>query len=177
VTFLRHNPEGQKLVKRLEKQHGKGKALSILAHKIPAGFAHGFCVLSDRAEVEYRCTALYHPESEVAVRWDDPEIGIAWPMVVVLAYLFAIQAQSQRKSRTGSRMMKIPTRIFVNGVQASEKFSRHFTLEPGDIIYTGTPEGVILGYPQDKRVWLKAGDKVVTEVEKCGTLEVTLVVE
>lgn len=53
--------------------------------------------------------------------------------------------------------------------------SRHFTLEPGDIIYTGTPEGVILGYPPEKRVWLKPGDKVVTEVEKCGTLEVTLV--
>jgi 2-keto-4-pentenoate hydratase/2-oxohepta-3-ene-1,7-dioic acid hydratase in catechol pathway len=49
------------------------------------------------------------------------------------------------------------------------------TLLPGDIIYTGTPQGVILGYPPEKRVWLKAGDKVVTEVEKCGVLEVTLV--
>ena len=53
--------------------------------------------------------------------------------------------------------------------------SRHMTLMPGDIIYTGTPQGVILGYPPEKRVWLKAGDKVVTEVERCGTLEVTLV--
>jgi 2-keto-4-pentenoate hydratase/2-oxohepta-3-ene-1,7-dioic acid hydratase in catechol pathway len=53
--------------------------------------------------------------------------------------------------------------------------SRHMTLLPGDIIYTGTPQGVILGYPPDKQVWLKAGDKVVTEVEKCGALEVTLV--
>ena len=52
--------------------------------------------------------------------------------------------------------------------------SRHFTLLPGDIIYTGTPQGVILGYPPDKRVWLKPGDTVVTEVENCGTLEVTL---
>jgi 2-keto-4-pentenoate hydratase/2-oxohepta-3-ene-1,7-dioic acid hydratase in catechol pathway len=48
------------------------------------------------------------------------------------------------------------------------------TLLPGDIIYTGTPQGVILGYPPEKQVWLKAGDKVVTEVEKCGVLEVTL---
>jgi 2-keto-4-pentenoate hydratase/2-oxohepta-3-ene-1,7-dioic acid hydratase in catechol pathway len=52
--------------------------------------------------------------------------------------------------------------------------SRHMTLLPGDIIYTGTPEGVILGYPPEKQVWLKRGDKVVTEVEKCGALEVTL---
>jgi 2-keto-4-pentenoate hydratase/2-oxohepta-3-ene-1,7-dioic acid hydratase in catechol pathway len=52
--------------------------------------------------------------------------------------------------------------------------SRHLTLLPGDLIYTGTPQGVILGYPPEKQVWLKAGDKVVTEVEKCGLLEVTL---
>ena len=53
--------------------------------------------------------------------------------------------------------------------------SRYLTLKPGDIIYTGTPSGVILGYPQDKRVWLKAGDRVSTTIEKLGTLEVTLV--
>jgi 2-keto-4-pentenoate hydratase/2-oxohepta-3-ene-1,7-dioic acid hydratase in catechol pathway len=53
--------------------------------------------------------------------------------------------------------------------------SRHMTLLPGDIIYTGTPQGVILGYPREKQVWLKPGDKVVTEVEKCGLLEVALV--
>lgn len=53
--------------------------------------------------------------------------------------------------------------------------SQIFPLEPGDVIYTGTPQGVILGYPPEKQVWLKAGDKVVTEVEKCGRLEVTLV--
>jgi len=52
--------------------------------------------------------------------------------------------------------------------------SRHLTLKPGDVIYTGTPQGVILGYPKDKRVWLKAGDRVKTVVEKLGELEVTL---
>ena len=52
--------------------------------------------------------------------------------------------------------------------------SRNFTLSPGDVIYTGTPQGVILGYPPEKQVWLKAGDRVVTDVEKCGALEVTL---
>jgi len=52
--------------------------------------------------------------------------------------------------------------------------SRHFTLKPGDVIYTGTPQGVIQGYPPEKRVWLKPGDKVVTDIEKLGALEVTL---
>jgi 2-keto-4-pentenoate hydratase/2-oxohepta-3-ene-1,7-dioic acid hydratase in catechol pathway len=52
--------------------------------------------------------------------------------------------------------------------------SRHFTLDPGDVIYTGTPQGVIQGYPPEKRVWLKPGDKVVTDIEKVGALEVRL---
>lgn len=52
--------------------------------------------------------------------------------------------------------------------------SRYLTLKPGDIIFTGTPSGVILGHPAQNRVWLKAGDKVATTIEKLGTLEVTL---
>jgi 2-keto-4-pentenoate hydratase/2-oxohepta-3-ene-1,7-dioic acid hydratase in catechol pathway len=52
--------------------------------------------------------------------------------------------------------------------------SRYFTLKPGDIIFTGTPEGVILGKPKDKQVWLKAGDTVVTSIEKLGDLEFKL---
>jgi dTDP-4-dehydrorhamnose 3,5-epimerase len=47
---------------------------------IPPGFAHGFCVLSDSADFFYKCTSLYAPECECAVRWDDPELGIPWPV-------------------------------------------------------------------------------------------------
>ncbi len=49
-----------------------------------------------------------------------------------------------------------------------------FPLEPGDIIYTGTPEGVVLGMPKERQVWLKPGDKVVTAIEKLGALEITV---
>ena len=52
--------------------------------------------------------------------------------------------------------------------------SRYMTLKAGDIIFTGTPEGVISGYPKDKQVWLKAGDKIVTSIEKLGDLAFTL---
>jgi 2-keto-4-pentenoate hydratase/2-oxohepta-3-ene-1,7-dioic acid hydratase in catechol pathway len=48
--------------------------------------------------------------------------------------------------------------------------SHHMTLEPGDIILTGTPAGVIMGYPPDKQVWLKDGDVVIVEIEKLGQL-------
>jgi 2-keto-4-pentenoate hydratase/2-oxohepta-3-ene-1,7-dioic acid hydratase in catechol pathway len=48
--------------------------------------------------------------------------------------------------------------------------SEHMTLKPGDIIFSGTPEGVILGYPEDQQVWLKSGDEVQVSVENIGTL-------
>lgn len=46
---------------------------------IPEGFAHGFCVLSDVAEVLYKTSHVYAPASEQGIRWDDPGIGILWP--------------------------------------------------------------------------------------------------
>lgn len=44
------------------------------------GFGHGFLVLSDIAEFEYKCTDYYAPEFERAIRWDDPDIAIEWPL-------------------------------------------------------------------------------------------------
>lgn len=45
---------------------------------IPEGFAHGFCVLSDRADVTYKCTEVYRPEDECGLVWNDPTVGIEW---------------------------------------------------------------------------------------------------
>lgn len=67
------------------------------------------------------------------------------------------------------------TRDFIfNTQQLIAYVSRHWTLEPGDIIFTGTPPGVILGYPKDKQVWLKAGDEIVSSIEKLGELKFRL---
>ena len=46
----------------------------------PAGFARGFCVLSEFAEIQYKCTGLYNSNAESGIRWDDPQIGIEWPV-------------------------------------------------------------------------------------------------
>ncbi len=46
----------------------------------PPGFARGFCVLSDVAELQYKCTAIYNPGGESGIRWNDPDIGIVWPV-------------------------------------------------------------------------------------------------
>jgi dTDP-4-dehydrorhamnose 3,5-epimerase len=47
---------------------------------IPPGFAHGFCVVSPIAQVEYKCTEVYDPASEIGIAWNDPAIGITWPI-------------------------------------------------------------------------------------------------
>ncbi|CAM3812246.1 dTDP-4-dehydrorhamnose 3,5-epimerase [Corallococcus sp. ZKHCc1 1396] len=47
---------------------------------VPPGFAHGFCVLSDSADFFYKCTALYSPETERSVHWNDPDLAIPWPV-------------------------------------------------------------------------------------------------
>jgi dTDP-4-dehydrorhamnose 3,5-epimerase len=47
---------------------------------IPPGFAHGFCVVSPVAQVEYKCTEVYDPDGELGIAWNDPAIGIAWPV-------------------------------------------------------------------------------------------------
>ncbi|TEA77881.1 dTDP-4-dehydrorhamnose 3,5-epimerase [Allopusillimonas ginsengisoli] len=66
--------------------HWHGTTLSACQHNatetqlwVPAGFAHGFLVLSEDAVVEYKCTAYYHPGDEVCLRWDDADVGILWP--------------------------------------------------------------------------------------------------
>jgi len=47
---------------------------------VPPGLAHGYLVLSEEALFAYKCSDFYHPETEFSVRWDDPEIGIQWPL-------------------------------------------------------------------------------------------------
>jgi dTDP-4-dehydrorhamnose 3,5-epimerase len=60
-----------------------GVTLSAENHRmlwVPPGFAHGFYVVSDFADFQYKCTELYHPQSEVSLAWDDPTVGIRWPL-------------------------------------------------------------------------------------------------
>jgi dTDP-4-dehydrorhamnose 3,5-epimerase len=49
----------------------------------PAGFARGFCALSDGTDIQYKCTGIYNNKAESAIRWNDPAIGIQWPLVDV----------------------------------------------------------------------------------------------
>ena len=67
------------------KTYGKWFGVELSAENmkqfyIPEGFAHGFLVLSDEAEFCYKCTDFYHPGDEGGLAWNDPEIGINWPL-------------------------------------------------------------------------------------------------
>ena len=115
LHYQRVNPQG-KLVRvargavydvAVDVRHGSpnfgrwfGVQLDDVSHRqlwIPPGFAHGFCVLSDEADFTYKCTQYYDAASDAGVRWDDPEIGIDWPVQ-------DMQLQLSAKDRTQPRL-------------------------------------------------------------------------
>ncbi len=65
---------------------------------IPEGFAHGFLVLSESAEVLYKTTNLYHPAGERSIRWDDPTLNIHWPLAALGGLTPAISAKDAEGS-------------------------------------------------------------------------------
>ena len=73
-----------------------------------------------------------------------------------------------------TRQSSSTSRMIFNCRYLVSYISRYITLKPGDVIFTGTPEGVIQGMAKDKQVWLKAGDKIACSVEKLGELRFTL---
>jgi 2-keto-4-pentenoate hydratase/2-oxohepta-3-ene-1,7-dioic acid hydratase in catechol pathway len=77
-----------------------------------------------------------------------------------------VNGEVRQSSNTGDMVF--------NCRQLVSYISKHMTLQPGDIIFTGTPEGVIVGYPKEKQVWLKSGDRLTTSIEKLGDLEFRL---
>jgi dTDP-4-dehydrorhamnose 3,5-epimerase len=76
-----------------------GVELSGANHRqlwIPAGLAHGFLVASDSADFLYKTTTYYRPDAEVSVRWDDPDLAIAWPLDGITPALSAKDAAAPR---------------------------------------------------------------------------------
>jgi len=72
-------------IRRSSPNFGKWESARLSARSknmlwIPVGFAHGFCVISDFAEVLYKTTDFYSPEHERSILWNDPDLGISWPL-------------------------------------------------------------------------------------------------
>jgi len=81
----------------------------------PAGFARGFCALADGTEIQYKCTGIYNNKCESAVRWDDPAIGIQWPLTDVAV------SDKDRTAKTLAQWLATPE---------SDNFQANSKLEP-----------------------------------------------
>lgn len=82
------------------------QCLSSENHKqlwIPPGFAHGFYVLSESADLLYKCTGYYDPSNDRSLRWDDPDLNIAWPLISSGAPLLSV------KDAAAPRLRDAPT--------------------------------------------------------------------
>ena len=77
----------------------------------PAGFARGFCALADNTEIQYKCTGIYNGKAESAIRWNDPQIGIQWPVSD------PVVSEKDQKARS-----------LADWLQSAE--SRYFTYQP-----------------------------------------------
>jgi dTDP-4-dehydrorhamnose 3,5-epimerase len=72
-------------IRKKSRTFGISKGFEITAKDrrmiwVPAGFAHGFLSLEDHTEVLYKTTDFYYPEADAGIRWDDPDLGISWPL-------------------------------------------------------------------------------------------------
>jgi 2-keto-4-pentenoate hydratase/2-oxohepta-3-ene-1,7-dioic acid hydratase in catechol pathway len=85
-----------------------------------------------------------------------------------------LQIQTFVNDETTPRQNMNTSLMIFNVARIISYTSQFVTLQPGDVIFTGTPSGVILGYPKDKQVWLKPGDRIRTRISKLGDLEFTL---
>jgi 2-keto-4-pentenoate hydratase/2-oxohepta-3-ene-1,7-dioic acid hydratase in catechol pathway len=86
-----------------------------------------------------------------------------------------LQIQTFVNDETTPRQDMNTSEMIFSCAQIVSYMSEFITLRPGDVIYSGTPSGVILAYPKDKQVWLKSGDRITTKISKLGTLQFTLV--
>jgi dTDP-4-dehydrorhamnose 3,5-epimerase len=73
----------------------------------PAGFARGFCALTDPTEIQYKCTGIYNSKAESAIRWNDPMIGIEWPLADVVV------SEKDRNARSLEEWLASPESDYV----------------------------------------------------------------
>lgn len=79
---------------------------------IPPGFAHGFCVMSDEAVVEYKCTDFYYPDDQITIAWNDPSIDVEWPITAP-----TLSEKDHLARPVAEQMQRLP--FFTNSDKAS----------------------------------------------------------
>jgi dTDP-4-dehydrorhamnose 3,5-epimerase len=94
-------------IRRGSRTYGNWFATTLSAENfrqcyVPPGYAHGFCVLSEIADVEYKCTDFYDPSDELHIAWNDPDFGVQWPTTNPLL---------SEKDRAGQRACEISAQL------------------------------------------------------------------
>jgi len=133
-------------------------------------YVHGYCTGNDFSERSYQMIT-----SQWVAGKSSNGFAPLGPWLVSADLVGDPNALKLETRVNGELRQSSSTADFIFNCQQLVSYCSHlFPLEPGDIIYTGTPEGVILGKAKDQQVWLKAGDRVAVTVEKLGTLDITV---
>ena len=138
------------------------------AHSIVAGYATG-------NDFSARDLQLETPSGQWMIGKTPDQFAPIGPHLVTADQVDADNLKIECRINGETRQSSNTNDMIFNTRQMISYISRYITLKPGDIIFTGTPEGVIQGKAPEKRVWLKPGDKVACSLEKLGELKFDLV--
>ncbi|HWE25851.1 MAG TPA: fumarylacetoacetate hydrolase family protein [Myxococcales bacterium] len=147
-----------------------GKTARDVPKEKALDYVFGYCVGNDFSarDLQFKTTQLMLGKTSDGFGPIGPWLVTAdqIPDVQKLQLQTRVNGELRQNSNTDDMIFDVKTIV--------SYASQVWTLKPGDIFFTGTPEGTILGYPEARQVWLKPGDVVVTSIEKLGDLRVTL---
>ncbi len=147
-----------------------GKTARDVSEDDALSYVFGYCVGND-----FSARDLQFETNQ----WMPGKAGDGWgpigPWLVTADQIDPNRLDIECKVNGETRQSSNTSRMIFDCKTLVSFISARVTLRPGDLIFTGTPEGVIIGYPKDKQVWLKAGDVVTTRIEKLGMQEFKLV--
>lgn len=147
-----------------------GKAARNVSEAEALDFVFGYCTGND-----FSARDLQHRTSQWMLGKTLEGSGVIGPYLVTADQVPDPNALKLECRVNGElRQSSNTSDMIFNCRQIVSYISRYIGLTPGDVIFTGTPEGVIGGYPKEKQVWLKAGDAVRSSIEKLGELDFTL---
>lgn len=145
-----------------------GKAARNVPESDALNYVAGYCTANDFSA---RDLQLERPAAQWMLGKTMDNFGPIGPYFVSADLVGDPNALRIETRVNGELRQSSNTSDFIANTQRMVSYiSQHWTLEPGDIIFTGTPGGVILGYPKEKQVWLKPGDVITSSIEKLGDL-------
>lgn len=149
-----------------------GKEAKNISEADALSYVAGYCTGNDFTA---RDLQLETPSQQWMIGKTPDEFAPLGPYLVTADQIDPDNLKLECRVNGETRQSSNTNDLIFNCRQLISFISRYIKLKPGDIIFTGTPEGVIAGYPKEKQVWLKPGDKVACSLEKLGELKFDVV--